>query len=113
MKDNQDIEQYRQLLDQSSRDIPLSIKTQLDKKRHQAVEQLDTGHAFSFTKWQPVFALSIPMLIIAVIMYLPIPSQQQPTTDIYADLQLLMEEEQLDFLGEMEVSEWLVSENGG
>ena len=113
MNDKQNIEQYRQLLEQSSRDISPSMKAQLDDKRRLAVEQLDTGHVFSFTKWQPALAIGIPLFVIAIILFLPIPSHQQTVPDIYADLELLMDEDQLDFLGEMELSEWLVSETDG
>ncbi len=113
MNDKQNVEQYRQLLDQSCRDMSPSVNAQLDEKRRLAVEQLDTGLVFSFTKWQPALALSISLFVITTILYLPIPSQQQTVPDIYADLELLMDEDQLDFLGEMELSEWLVSENDG
>ncbi|MCP3675911.1 MAG: hypothetical protein GY829_15790 [Gammaproteobacteria bacterium] len=113
MNDKQNVEQYRQLLDQSCRDMPGSVNAQLDEKRRLAVELLDTGHVFSFTKWQPVLTLSISLFVIIIILYLPIPSQQQTVPDIYADLELLMDEDQLDFLSEMELSEWLVSANEG
>ncbi len=35
----------------------------------------------------------------------------ETTTDIYADLELLLEEDELDFLSELELSEWAYASN--
>ena len=109
-----DISQYQQLLELSSNNLKPAIKAQLNEKRRFAIDSMEADSGSKILNWRPALALSLPVILIAVVMYLPlITEQEQESTDIYADLEILMDEEQLDFLSEMEVSEWMVAENGG
>jgi len=116
MKDNleHDEKHYQQLLELSSQNLKPGIQAQLNKQRHDALERLETNSGFIFAKWRPTIAMTIPAIIVATTLYFPIQQEDiQLTTDIYTDLELLMDEKQLDFLADMEVSEWLESENEG
>jgi len=110
----QQTEQYKDLLDLSTEHLQPSIKARLDDGRRQA---LDDSEKISFLKTifrQPAMALVIPLFILAVVFLQPKTEVSSPPEhDIYADLQLLEEEDQLEFLAELNVSEWLVIENEG
>ena len=112
---DQDIQQYQQLLKQSSKDLDPAIKARLNEARQNAVNSLDDSPGFARLFWQPALALSIPIIAIASLFIFSEPDQyQQASSDFYADLEILMdEEEQLDFLADMEISQWIESENEG
>jgi len=114
MKDKSEIEveHYKQLLDQTSRHLSPAIHAQLDENRRHAMAHLETNRNYKISNWRPVFAFTIAIFVIAVFLIYP-QTTEQPATDIYADLELLMDEEQLDFLADMDVSGWIVSANDG
>lgn len=111
---DQDIQQYQQLLKQSSDNLEPAIKARLNVARQNAVDSLDDPSSLGKLFWQPALALSIPVIAIASLFIFSEPEQQQQAaSDFYADLEVLMDEEQLDFLADMEVAQWIESENGG
>ncbi len=111
---HQETKQYKKLLDLSTEHLDPSIKARLDESRRQV---LDDSESHSFLKtiiFRPAMAFVIPAFILAVVLLQP--NTEVPEAieyDIYADLQLLEEEDQLEFLAELNVSEWLVNENEG
>ncbi len=111
---HQETRQYKNLLDLSTEHLEPSIKARLDEGRRQA---LDDSESHSFLKtifFRPAMAFVIPAFILAVVLLQPNTETPEPIDyDIYDDLQLLEEEDQLEFLAELNVSEWLVNENEG
>lgn len=109
-----DIDHYKELLEQSCHQLNPATIAQLDVKRRHAVTMLEKNSDNHLTRWQPAFAISIAALIFTVLIIFPLPLEQQAnSTDIYTDLELLMDEEQLDFLANLDISEWIVSSNDG
>ena len=111
--DEQNIEQYQQLLDLSSQKLKPNIQARLNANRRSAVDNLQSVDNCQPKPWRFVISMAIPIML-AVYIIFPLTSEPPvATTDLYADLELLMDEEELDFLAEMEVSEWLIDENDG
>ncbi len=108
-------EQYRNLLDLSSQHLKPSITAQLDQNRRATVDQMDSQPTFFTSIWQPATVLLIPaFLMVGFFLYTPDVTELEPAAnDIYADLEILEDENQLEFLAELDVSEWLTNENEG
>jgi len=113
--DNQlNLKQYQQLLDKSTKQLNPDIRAGLDQSRRNAIDMLDNNVGTQTHFWRPVIALVVPLFAVAAFIFYPTAVEEEiPTTDIYADLETLMDEEQLDFLAEIEVSEWIANENEG
>ncbi len=119
LEQEQNIETFRSLLNDVSNKTSDDINKRLNESRAQAVEQLAQGHSasslMSFPMWRPALALSVPALIVASLLLSPQESNQNlgvsSEFDIYADLELLADEEQLDFLVDLDFSEWMAIEN--
>ncbi len=103
---------YQELLDLSSHHLKPSVKAQLNENRRLAVDQLDNKSMFKSALLQPATALLIPVLLIVGLLF-STPDEvnlQVTDTDIYSVLELLEDEEQLEFLAEFDVSQWLIDE---
>jgi len=111
---HQETKQYKELRDLSTEHLQPSIKARLDEGRQQALEGSKSNDLLKNIFWQPAMAFVFPAFILAVVLLQPNTEVSEPIEhDIYADLQLLEEEDQLEFLAELNVSEWLVNENEG
>jgi hypothetical protein len=54
----------------------------------------------------------IPLTVVALVMIYPTPLEDiQTPSDFYADLELLLDEDELDFLSELELSQWADASN--
>jgi hypothetical protein len=109
---NQDITQMKDLLDQSTDNLSPAVKAKLNSARIQAVESLESSRFDFSIIFKPALAFMIPLTIVALVMIYPTPLEDiQNSTDIYADLELLLDEDEIDFLSELELSEWAVAYN--
>lgn len=110
----QETKQYKDLLDLSTENLQPSIKARLDEGRRQALEPSDNQSFLKTIFWRPAMAFVIPLFVLAVVFLQPETEvSMQSEYDFYADLQILEEEDQLEFLAELNVSEWMVNENEG
>ena len=100
---------YAHLLNQSSQQLGPATKAKLDAARREAMEQFETSTGFFSLQhnFRPAFALATTLIAITGILFLPSPFVQGTTApDLYADIEILMDQEQLDFLSEMEDLQW-------
>ena len=115
-KFEQDMSQYKQLLDNSVEELDPKITEQLNSSRKLALETISKGKTWSIASlvWRPALALLIPALVISGIFFIPnTTEQEQSAADFYADLEILMDEEELEFLTELEISQWIDPESEG
>jgi len=110
---DREIEQYQDLLNLSCKHIKPSVKAQLDDSRRLAIEQSTNKSTFLNSIWQPAMVLFIPAFLLVGLLFQTPGNIEQPAvvTDIYSDLELLEDEDQLEFLAELDVSQWLIDEN--
>ena len=109
---NQDIEQMKALLEQSSDNLNPAVKAKLNAARIQAVESLESSRFNFSTIFKPAIAFMIPLTVVALVMIFPTPLEDiQTSNDIYTDLELLLDEDELDFLSELELYEWADASN--
>ena len=109
---NEDIDQMKTLLDQSSDNLRPAVKAKLNAARIQAVESLESSR-FNFSSiFKPAFAFMVPLAVVALVMIYPTPLEDvQTATDIYTDLEFLLDEDELDFLSDLELYEWADASN--
>ncbi|MFT5451601.1 MAG: hypothetical protein ACI9N9_001087 [Enterobacterales bacterium] len=109
---DQDIDQMKYLLDYSSDNLSPTVKAKLNAARTQAVESLESSRFNFSTIFKPALAFMIPLTVVALVMIYPTPLEDiQTSNDIYADLELLLDEDELDFLSELVLYEWVDASN--
>ena len=109
---NLDIDQMKHLLDQSSDNLNPAVKAQLNAARIKAVESLDSSQFTFASILKPALAFIVPLTVVALVMIYPTPLEDIETTnDIYADLELLFDEYEIDFLSDLELYEWADASN--
>ena len=64
-----DIEQYQQLLELSSQNLKPDIQAHLNEKRRHALDSLGTNSIYNGLIWRPALALTIPVMLVAMIMF--------------------------------------------
>ena len=94
---------YKDVLEQSTTDLSPSIKAHLNASRRAAMSSFE--YSSSTHIWKPAMALLIPVIAVTMIM-LNTAHQEIPDSDLYSDIELLIDEEQLDFLADLDISEW-------
>ena len=111
-EDNQDIDKLKHLLDQSSDNLTPAVRAKLNTVRTQAVDSIDASRFNFFTLFKPAIVFMMPLTVVALVMIYPTPLEEiQVSTDIYADLELLLDEDELEFLGDLELYEWADASN--
>ncbi|MFT5520693.1 MAG: hypothetical protein ACI9IA_001288, partial [Enterobacterales bacterium] len=76
---NQDINQMKHLLDQSTDNLHPAVKAKLNAARTQAVESLESS-GFNFSSiFKPAFAFMIPLIVVALVMIYPTPLEDIQT----------------------------------
>jgi len=109
---HQEIKKIKVLLEQSSVHLNPAVNAKLNAARSHAMDSLDSS-AFNFsTLFKPFIAFMLPLFVVALVMIYPTPHENiQTSDDIYADFEFLMDEEELDFLSDLELSEWADNSN--
>ena len=97
---------YKHVLEESTTDLNPAINAHLNASRREALSLLEPKQTNLMSLiWRPAIALLIPVL--AVTMFsLNTYKEESPETDLYSDIELLIDEEQFDFLIELDISQW-------
>lgn len=98
---------YKHVLEESTTDLNPVINARLNASRREALSLLEPKQTNGLMSliWRPAIALLIPVM--AVTMFsLNTLNEESPETDLYSDIELLIDEEQFDFLIELDISEW-------
>lgn len=106
----QDDLSYRDVLEQSTKDLNPSITAQLNSSRRDAIASIDSSSKFQSMLWRPAIALFVPVIAVTMITLNTV-NEELPDADFYSDLELLVNEEQLDFLVDLDISDWQGSES--
>lgn len=102
-----DIDAYSDVLEKSTGNLSSSINARLNESRRDAIASIDQSPPVASMFWRPALALLAPVMIVTVIM-LNVSNEELAEADLYTDIELLIDEEELDFLTDLDISEWQV-----
>jgi len=116
------VRKARELLRDSVEDLDAATLSRLNRARHRALEELESGtgsRAGIFAKWVPAGALAAAA-VAAVLLWNgqlappsagpkeePIFTAQDGTIDVATDLDLLLAEESLEMIEDLELFTWM------
>ena len=109
-KSDQDAHTYAEVLEKSTLKLSSSINARLNESRRDAIASIDQPATLTSMIWKPAFTLLAPVMIVTMIM-LNISNEDISEAELYTDIELLIDEEQLDFLIDFDISEWQVAES--